>query len=363
VNISSYNITDTGYHLIGLRVLSGMPPGSSREQQSAAISRNVLKYTTDKALRLMLPAPKGTFETIGDKICQELIHFKLAQSTYGKGLELTEAGKGLVTLLNERQHVELRRQLVELHLKTYDNLRYILQRHLELSAIYMPVVEARNVNKGTSAIDYLYPTFGEEASAVAASVADRLERVTASKMEDTLRAAILQRVFPDIKASVALSRSIFDRLVSLRLLNIMKVVEGDCEFAKSYSPCRLEATEDNWHTRLRIELPTNQVYELFFAEPDMSDLGMQQRLLTAIDQSLEKLVPKAGYYDLPELRDLACEKLMIPEAAFDEGVNVLLDQQPAPVTVGLVYEGISARRKPLIRSRESKQIFNLIRRV
>jgi hypothetical protein len=363
VNISSYNITDTGYHLIGLRVLSGMPLGSSREQQSAAISRNVLKYTTDKALRLMLPAPKGTFETIGDKICQELIHFKLAKSAYGKGLELTEDGKELVTLLNERKHVELRRKLVELHLKTYDNLRYILQRHLELSAIFMPVVEARNINKGTSAVDYLYPTFGEDAANVAASVTDQLERITASKMEDALRTVILRHVFPDIKASVALSRSIFDRLVSLRLLNVMKKVDGDCDFEKSYSPCKVNSTEDNWHTRLTIDLPSHQIYELFFAEPDMSDPDMQQQLLLAIDQSLEKLIPKAGYYDLPELRGLACETLMIPDAAFDEGVNVLLDQQPAPVTVGLTYEGISARRKPLIRSRESTQIFNLIRRV
>jgi hypothetical protein len=95
----------------------------------------------------------------------------------------------------------------------------------------------------------------------------------------------------------------------------------------------------------------------------MSDQDMQQQLLLAIDQSLEKLVPKAGYYDLPELRGLACETLMLPDAAFDEGVNVLLDQQPAPITVGLTYEGISARRKPLIRSRESTQIFNLIRRI
>jgi len=227
----------------------------------------------------------------------------------------------------------------------------------------MPVVEARNINKGTGIVDYLYPTFGEDAANIAASVTEQLERVTASKMEDALRTVILRHVFPDIKASVALSRSIFDRLVSLRLLNIMKKVDGDCEFAKSYSPCRLNAAEDNWHTELTINLPNHQEYELFFAEPDMSDPEMQHNLLKAIDQSLEKLVPKAGYYDLPELRDLACEKLLIPEAAFDEGVNVLLDQQPAPVTVGLTYEGISARRKPLIRSRESKQIFNLVRRI
>ena len=54
---------------------------------------------------------------------------------------------------------------------------------------------------------------------------------------------------------------------------------------------------------------------------------------------------------------------MIPEAAFDEGVNELLDVQPSPVTVGLTYEGISGRRKPLVRARQSIQIFNLIRRV
>lgn len=90
---------------------------------------------------------------------------------------------------------------------------------------------------------------------------------------------------------------------------------------------------------------------------------MRELLLAAIDEAFQRLEAQAGYYDLPQVRDIACEKLMIPEAAFDEGVNELLDLEPAPVTVGLSYEGISGRRKPLARVRQSTQIFNLIRRV
>ena len=89
---------------------------------------------------------------------------------------------------------------------------------------------------------------------------------------------------------------------------------------------------------------------------------MREVLLSAIEESFAKLIAQAGYYDLPQVRDFVCEKLMIPEAAFDEGVNELLDVQPSPLTVGLTYEGISGRRKPLVRTRQSIQIFNLIRR-
>jgi len=69
-----------------------------------------------------------------------------------------------------------------------------------------------------------------------------------------------------------------------------------------------------------------------------------------------------GYYDLPDVRDYVCEHLRIPEAAFDEGVNSLLDQTPPPLSPGLSYEGISARRKPLVRTKATGQIHNLIRK-
>jgi hypothetical protein len=67
LNISSYNISDVSYHYIGLRVLAGLLPTARREEQITSISRNVLKFVGDKSLRLMLPEPKGTFETVGEK--------------------------------------------------------------------------------------------------------------------------------------------------------------------------------------------------------------------------------------------------------------------------------------------------------
>ena len=59
MNITSYNVTDVGYHLIGLRMLSGLPTNSRRDEQTETISRSVRKYVNDKALRLMLPEPRG----------------------------------------------------------------------------------------------------------------------------------------------------------------------------------------------------------------------------------------------------------------------------------------------------------------
>jgi hypothetical protein len=69
---------------IGLRVLAAMPE-APREEQNTAISRSVLTYARDKALRLMLREPKSTYETVGERICQELAHFKLVETTHGRG--------------------------------------------------------------------------------------------------------------------------------------------------------------------------------------------------------------------------------------------------------------------------------------
>jgi len=73
------------------------------------------------------------------------------------------------------------------------------------------------------------------------------------------------------------------------------------------------------------------------------------------------LEEKAGYFDLPDVRDFVCEKLLIPEGSFDEGVVALLEKPRPPITLGLTYERITGRRKPLVRVRESTQIYNLIR--
>ncbi|HZZ79623.1 MAG TPA: hypothetical protein VFE62_13970 [Gemmataceae bacterium] len=62
MNITSFNITDVGYHYIGIRVLAAMPT-AARDEQNRAIARNVLKYARDKALRLMLPERKQRIVT------------------------------------------------------------------------------------------------------------------------------------------------------------------------------------------------------------------------------------------------------------------------------------------------------------
>ena len=114
LNITSFNVTDVGYHLIGLRVLAGLATNARREEQTATIARNVRKYVNDKALRLMLPEPRGTFETVGKKVSQELVHLQFAKSLRG-AYEVTDAGRFILKLLDNREYQELRRVMVEAH--------------------------------------------------------------------------------------------------------------------------------------------------------------------------------------------------------------------------------------------------------
>ena len=363
MNISSYNIADVGYHYIGLRVLAALPATVRRKEQVSAISRAVLKYVSDKALRLMLPEPRGTFETVGEKVCQELAHFGFAVSDQG-AYKLTESGREVLGLLNGRRYAELRQVMARVHLQTYDNLRVVVQRHLEIGCLRRPIVETSKVGQKRYIQRLLEPTFGEDAHEMATTVWETFHGKGAKKIEAALIERVLKSALPSVSITVTLFRSIADRLVSLRLLNIMKESIAECDFLKSYSPCVVGSPPHNWYIPLEITPSSDPAssFLLHICEPDMKDKVTQQELLNALDKAFSVLSPRGGYYDLPDVRDLSCEQLRIPEATFDEGVNQLLDLQPAPLTIGLSYTGISGRRKPLVRSRESNQIYNLIRR-
>ena len=362
MNITSYNITDISYHYVGLRVLNGMPSTAKRGEQIEAISRSVLKLVRDRALRLMLPEPTGTFKTVGGKICQELSHFQFARSKSGR-YELTQAGEEALYLLNSQQITDLRRLMVRVHLQTYDNLRVMVRTHLENGPILSPIVTSERLSQVDDYVQRLLePTFGKDAGIIAAEVLDSLPRKSPSKIEDALRAKILGYIMPKQKMRTALFRAMSDRLISLRLLNKPRIVLRKCEFDKTYSPCVIGVPQRPWYEILKIPLADGEFYEFYFCEPDMTKKDHQELLLEAIDKAFSILPMVSGYYDIPDLRDWVCKHLMIPEAAFDDGINRLLDRTPPLLSVGLHYDKITSQRKPLVRTSQTAQLHNLIRR-
>ena len=360
MNITSYNVTDVGYHYIGLRVLAGLPSTAQREEQTRTISRSVRKYAIDKALRLMLPEPRGTFDTAGGKICQELVHFEFARSV-SRAYELTESGRAVLNLLENHQYQNLRRVMIEAHLKTYDNLRLVVQKHLELDGVWRPVVEASKVGDSEYIARLLEPTFGDAANEQATEVLSDLIDTNSSKLEDRLRNIVLKQILSGARISESLFRSMCNRLISLRLLNLMKSERQGCEFDKSYTPCVDSYPAQQWYTPLEVHLKSGDSFTIHLCEPDIADSQTQDKLLQAIHGAFSGLNPMAGYYSLPDVRDAVCEHLKIPEAAFDECLNYLLDLPTNPFTMGLQYEGISSRRKPFVRDRGSVQIYNILR--
>ena len=144
MNITSYNITDVTYHYIGLRVLEGLPNTIERPKQIQAVSENVREFVTNRALRLMLPTPGGTFRAAGEKICQELVHFQFATSGQSK-YELTETGRYVLGLLSDQDFTKLRRLTAQIHVRTYDNLRNVVQNHIDSGPVWRPVVDAARI--------------------------------------------------------------------------------------------------------------------------------------------------------------------------------------------------------------------------
>jgi hypothetical protein len=361
MNISSFNVTDVGYHHIGLRVLAAIPE-ASREEQNATISRSVLKYARDKALRLMLPEPKGTYDAVGEKVCQELVHFEFAAAKKSRGHVLTATGMETLRLLNERKYLALRRRMVLVHLKTYANLQAVVHCHIAQTGLLSPVVEAARVIDAAYLAALMQPTFGAAAESEAAAFLERAKDLSPKKIEDAVRERILMKIIPQYSISVSLFRSMTDRLVSLRLLNAMRVSCKDAEFLRTYSPCVEAAATRKWHHPVTTALSIGGTYTIFLSEPDFLDAETNRNFLDALDIAFSALPEQAGYFDLPDVRDFVSNTMLIPEAAFDEGVASLLEKPKPPVTLGLTYDRITSRRKPLVRVGESAQIYNLIRR-
>ena len=362
MNITSYNVTDVGYHYIGLRVLAGLSSSARRDEQTATISRSVRKYVSDKALRLMLPEPRGTFDTAGEKVCQELVHLGFARSV-SRSYGLTDKGKDALDLLNSRRSRELRRVMIKAHLLTYDNLRLVVKKHLELHAIWRPVVSADRPNDRDYIARLLAPTFGEAADHKAVQLLPTLDSASAKMIEDELARLVLRQSVPEMRIGVPMFRAMCDRLVSLRLLNQVRAIGDGSEFLKTYTPCVQSNPPSDWYSAIDVCFGSGERFPIFLCEPNMTTVKASERILHAIREAFSVLTPTAGYYDLPEVRDNVSELLRIPEAAFDEGLNHVLDLNPCPLTVGLTYEGTTGRRKPLVRNRGSIQIYNLIREV
>ena len=365
MNISSYNITDVTYHYIGLRVLDGMPSTSERAEQIEAVASNVRKFVSDRNQRLMIAAPGTTYQGTAKKICTELEQFHFVRSkrtSRGGRYDLTESGRHILDLLAEQNAVELRRLMARTHLQTYDNLRSVVHNHMVSGPVWRPIeVKAEHVEQAGYLETLLTPTFGSDAATVASTVRAEHGDQASSKIRDALHDKVIKKFLPDQRMGVANFRGMCARLGTLRLLNLRRSTVKGYEFYKTYSLCVAETGPYDWYTPLEVPLSNGETYRILFCEPDMASGDNQNILLDAIDNAILVLTPVAGYYDIPDLRDTVCEDLLIPEAAFDHGLNCLLDRTPSPLSVGFHYDGITANRKPLVR-RQTNQLHNLIRR-
>ena len=365
MNINSYNITDVTYHYIGLRVLNGMPSTSERAEQIEAVASNVLKFVRDRNQSLMVAAPGTSYQGTAKKICTELEQFHFVKSkgkSAGGRYAVTDSGRYVLDLMADQNVVELRRLMARIHLKTYDNLRTVVQNHITVGHVWRPIeVKAEHVGQAGYLETLLYPTFGSDVASIAATIRARHGEQSPSKIRDALHDKAIKQLLPNQRMGVANFRGMCARLTTLRLLNLRRVTFKGCEFYKTYSPCVTKKGPHDWYTPLEVPLSNGETHRILFCEPNMAEGGNQNILLDSIDKAMLALIPVAGYHDIPNLRDTVCEDLLIPEAAFDEGLNRLLDRSPSPLSVGFHYDGITANRKPLVH-RRTNQLHNLIRR-
>ena len=363
MNITSYNIGDVTFHYVALRVLRKVPEGTEKARQFELISQSIYGHVCSRSLRLMLPEPKGTFRAAGEKVCRELAHFGFVHAHKGRPYGLTETGLEALDLLETKQYTDLRRLMAQVHLRTYDNLRAVLLFHLDGKPVWRPVVEEARLGETDYVRRLLAPSLGERCGSCVASTVEFGNGQGAKSMESALTGAILTQLFGDFPMRTALFRAICDRLGSLRLLNARRAKRDSCDFNKTYSPCRSQADAHSWYSPLEVSTGVGGRVTVYLSEPDMEDRYCQDAVLRTLDVAFQELPSQGGYHAVPDLRDFVCERLMIPEAAFDEAVNALLDRPKPVLSAGLGYELITAQRKPIVRKRSGTQLHNLLRRV
>jgi hypothetical protein len=123
----------------------------------------------------MLPEPKSTYDTVGEKVCQELGHFEFAEAKKGRGYGLTNAGLEILKLLNDKSFVEVRRRMALVHLKTYTNLQAIVHCHIAQKGILSPSVETTRPIDIAYVTALLRPTLGAAAEREAETVLEQVE--------------------------------------------------------------------------------------------------------------------------------------------------------------------------------------------
>ena len=75
--------------------------------------------------------------------------------------------------------------MVEAHLRTYDNLRTVVQKHLSIEGIWQPIVEMDRINDQNYVSLLLEPTFGDESSIHAEQEFSTLANGSSKKLEDS----------------------------------------------------------------------------------------------------------------------------------------------------------------------------------
>ena len=155
------------------------------------------------------------------------------------------------------------------HLETYDNLRAVTLKHLDQVHL---AAHSRNVQAGTKRIPrevagaILWGKGGFPCGCHSGKPPRGWHEKGGEKIEDALQSRVIAQALPGVRVTVPLFRSIADRSVSLRLLNIARdatTIKG-CDFLKSYSPCVENAPPHSWYTPLSVNPSATPPFMIYF---------------------------------------------------------------------------------------------------
>jgi hypothetical protein len=383
-NITHYNVNDVALYYQALVALAAEPmPTSIAAEQ---IRKRAVTYIERRQAMFSLPPPRGPLDSLGEKILLDLRQMDLASIVDGN-IQLTPAGRAIIDALKKGEGRRARLAILGRLLETYDNAAYLCATVTPPTGkrLYVPIPrataeetddeegETRLVPANLGSVctgwvewcsehrrpDLLPPKLQERTEALIEASKDK--RGFAGKARNALAQLVVGAATNGHIAKAPIFRTVRDRLSTAGALNsVTRAVPGkplsvEVVFSCMHSGRPASRTEE-WQT-LATRLLLHEDIWIHEAEPQR----LESSVLAALREARHRLMERAGYYRIYELRDWVCEALALSQGMFDSVFVHLYRTRPGLMTLGVDYEKITAKRLPIeIRDGASSNLFNLV---
>jgi hypothetical protein len=386
---SPSTIHDVKYLLAGLRVLSRQDETVNRESVEESIRLEVERYVKEKNLTFGLPERGYVYKHVPSLILRDLSVFKMVDIKKSN-VRLTSFGKLTTEFLGRGEILKVYDILTACHLDYFTEFRSFIEitsirkdrkikvanpnisgfsQFVEDKGMPFVVDEfLRSLEKEISQLEES-PKFKTDLSANIVSLREKLQQFDGIYFSSKLRDKIYRTIENDIERFFVLfyffpfiqTRTRYDivrdRLTDLGLVNVI-------------------LRKKHWITEETVyclAVPAARYNEHSFPTRDIKEIGNEFRIYVHwpkyenSKQEFAEILRKAiniadtgiGFADIPTVREIVCEKLLLPSPLFDSFLRKCVKDKDLVIDFALATEKVTATRLPIMLA--PGKAYNLLR--